>query len=139
MIKFFDRNSTSLTISEFYDNYKTKKYNFDVGYQRKSNVWAEDKQSFLIDSILKNYPMPAIFLRPKVDNNTGRTVYDVVDGKQRLQSIVSFIENRIPLTSYFSEDILFINKNEIEDQISGLFFEQIKEQEVLFGDYIKQF
>ena len=30
MTKFFERNSTKLTISEFYDNYKLGKYNFDA-------------------------------------------------------------------------------------------------------------
>ena len=77
MAKFFERNSTKLTVSEFYDNYILKKYNFDASYQRKSDVWAEDKKSFLIDSILKNYPIPAIFMRPIVDNN-GKTKYDIV-------------------------------------------------------------
>ena len=104
MAKLFERKSTSLTISEFYDNYTSNKYRFDVTYQRKSGVWSEDKKSFLIDSILKNYPVPAIFLRPCVDNDTGKTVYDVVDGKQRLEAIVDFIENRIALTTYFAED-----------------------------------
>ena len=56
MAKLFERKSTSLTISEFYDNYTSNKYRFDVTYQRKSGVWSEDKKSFLIDSILKNYP-----------------------------------------------------------------------------------
>ena len=104
MAKLFERKSTSLTISEFYDNYTSNKYRFNVTYQRKSGVWSEDKKSFLIDSILKNYPVPAIFLRPCVDNDTGKTVYDVVDGKQRLEAIVNFIENKIALTTYFAED-----------------------------------
>ena len=103
MTKFFERNSTKLTISEFYDNYKLGKYNFDAPYQRKSDVWSDDKRSFLIDSILKNYPMPAIFMRPIVDAD-GKTQYDIVDGKQRLQAIINFIEGSTTLTSYFAED-----------------------------------
>lgn len=139
MIKFFDRNSTKLTISEFFDNYEQKKYNFEVEYQRKSNVWSEDKKSFLIDSILKNYPMPPIFMRPNVDNSTGKTKYDIVDGKQRLESIISFIKNDIPITSYFYEDDIFDNgNNEIEKELSGKFFEEIKDDS-RFKDYIKQF
>ena len=70
MAKLFERKSTSLTLSEFYDNYQLGKYRFEVSYQRKSGVWSEDKKSFLIDSILKNYPMPAIFLRPCVNTDT---------------------------------------------------------------------
>lgn len=140
MAKLFERKSTSLTISEFYDNYLAKKYKFDVSYQRKSNVWSEDKQSFLIDSILKNYPMPAIFLRPNIDTNTGRTLYDVVDGKQRLETIRDFIQNKITLTTYFAEDDFIDDKNRrIAEKISGLKFKEIQDQADLFVDYIRQF
>ena len=33
MAKLFERKSTSLTLSEFYDNYQLKKYRFDVSCQ----------------------------------------------------------------------------------------------------------
>lgn len=140
MAKLFERKSTSLTISEFYDNYLLKKYRFNITYQRKSGVWSEDKKSFLIDSILKNYPIPAIFLRPCVDTASGRTVYDVVDGKQRLETIVAFIENKIALTTYFAEDN-FIDDSNIEKatEIAGLTFEEIRDKNSDFPDYIKQF
>lgn len=138
MAKFFERNSTKLTISEFYDNYTLKKYNFEASYQRKNNVWVEDKKSFLIDSILKNYPVPAIFMRPIVDEN-GKTKYDIVDGKQRLQAIISFIEGEIPLTTYFAEDkFLDEEGRQLAESIAGKKFEEIK-TERRSGDYIKQF
>lgn len=140
MAKLFERKSTSLTISEFYDNFTSKKYRFDVTYQRKSGVWSEDKKSFLIDSILKNYPIPAIFLRPCVDTQTGKTVYDVVDGKQRLEAIVDFIEDKIALPTYFAEDD-FIDEANLEQagEIAGLTFDEIKKKNSDFPDYIKQF
>lgn len=138
MAKFFERNSTKLTISEFYDNYVLDKYNFEAAYQRKSNVWAEDKKSFLIDSILKNYPVPAIFMRPIVDNN-GKTNYDIVDGKQRLQAIISFIEGKIPLTTYFGEDrFLDEEGRQLAENIAGKNFEEIKDENET-SDYVKQF
>jgi uncharacterized protein with ParB-like and HNH nuclease domain len=139
MIKLFDRNSTKLTISEFYDNYEREKYNFDVEYQRKSNVWNDDKKSFLIDSIMKNYPMPPIFIRPSIDNQSGKTKYDIVDGKQRLESIIGFIEDRVPLTDYFSEDGIFIDgAGDIELSIGGKFFSEIKSSQE-YNDFVKQF
>ena len=138
MAKFFERNSTKLTISEFYDNYLSNKYNFQASYQRKSNVWAEDKKSFLIDSILKNYPVPAIFMRPIVDED-GKTKYDIVDGKQRLQAIIDFIVGKISLTSYFAEDgFLDEDGRRLAENISGKNFEEIK-QESQTNEYIKQF
>lgn len=138
MTKFFERNSTKLTISEFYDNYKLGKYNFNAPYQRESNVWSDDKKSFLIDSILKNFPIPAIFMRPIVDTTDGKTRYDIVDGKQRLQAIINFIEGDIALTSYFAEDSFVGEDNRSDaDRIAGKTFLDIKNEGV--SDYVKQF
>ena len=137
MTKFFERNSTKLTISEFYDNYKLGKYNFDAPYQRKSNVWSDDKRSFLIDSILKNYPMPAIFMRPIIDAD-GKTQYDIVDGKQRLQAIINFIEGETFLTSYFAEDSFVGEENrDAAEKIAGKICSEIKAEGST--DYVKQF
>jgi len=139
MIKLFDRNSTKLTISEFYENHESEKYNYNAAYQRKSDVWHDDKRSFLIDTIMKNYPMPPIFMRPNVDTITGKTKYDIVDGKQRLEAIVRFIKDEIPLTEYFFEDQIFINGiSDVEKDISGRLFSEIK-QDPRFSDFVKQF
>lgn len=94
-----NRESTKITVSEFYERYQLGKYNFDPEYQRRGDVWTEDKQSFLIDSILKNYPMPPIFLHQVIDSATGATKYNVIDGKQRLSAILRFIGNEIELPS----------------------------------------
>jgi len=98
-----NRETTSITISTFWENNLLKKYNFDPEYQRLS-VWSDDKQSFLIDSILRNYPIPPIFLHQHIDASNGKTTYDVIDGKQRLTSILRFINNEIPVSSDTSED-----------------------------------
>lgn len=94
-----NRESTRITISEFYERFQLKKYNFDPEYQRRGDVWSDEKQSFLIDSILKNYPMPPIFLHQVIDSETGATKYNVIDGKQRLSAILKFISNEVELPS----------------------------------------
>jgi len=137
-IKLLDRNFTRLTVSEFYDNYGQEKYDFDTPYQRKSGVWSDDKQSFLIDSILKNYPMPPIFMRPNIGDD-GKTKYDIIDGKQRLNSIIGFIEGRVPLTSYFSEDGEVQDpENDLANEINGKSFDEIKNDK-RFSDFVRQF
>ncbi len=135
-----DKNPTVLTISEFYDNFLAKKYNFDVGYQREGNVWNDDAKSFLIDTIMKNYPMPPIVLNPKLEKKTGRTLYDVVDGKQRLTTIIQFIENKIPLTSYFSNDEIFDKDSEsLAKQIENKTFNELQTKDGKFDIFIEQF
>lgn len=58
------------------------------GFQRQS-VWAERDRAKLIDSILQNYPLPAIFLYAR--RQDGDVIYDVIDGKQRIESVLMFM------------------------------------------------
>src|SRR5438128_12563519 len=61
---------------------------FNLGFQR-DGVWMPSDRSLLIDSIVRNYPIPAIFL---YKSQVGRDpVYYVLDGKQRLESILRFV------------------------------------------------
>lgn len=57
-------------------------------FQRQS-VWAERDRAKLIDSIIQNYPLPAIFLYARP--HEGDVVYDVIDGKQRIESVLMFM------------------------------------------------
>jgi len=118
-VTIIKRESTSISISEFYENHLLNKYNYDPVYQRKS-VWTDEKRAFLIDSILKNFPIPPIFLHQKINPDTGKTNFDVVDGKQRLTAITMFIRNELPVTSEIegSEEIGGKTFSELEGNLS---------------------
>jgi hypothetical protein len=103
-MNILNRNSTTINIANFWENYQLDKYNFEPDYQRKSDVWSPSKKSFLIDTILKNFPIPPIFLHQHIDEETGKTMYDVIDGKQRLGAILSFIKNEIRTPEDFHSD-----------------------------------
>jgi len=112
MPDFLQRESNKITIANFYESNLLKKFNFEPPYQRRS-LWSDEKKSFLIDSILRNFPIPPIFLHQKINDDTGMTTYDVIDGKQRLGAILDFIKNEIPVTNEGTDE---------SDGISGLFF-----------------
>lgn len=99
-IKKLQRNATTISIASFHEQNQLDKYNFEPPYQRRS-VWTDEKQSYFIDSILRNFPIPAIFLHRKIDPDTGRTTFDVIDGKQRLTAIARFINNEIPASNEY--------------------------------------
>lgn len=98
MSKILTRTSNSISISNFYEDHAAGKYTMEPAYQRRS-VWSTEKKSLFIDSVLKNLPIPPIFLRVKINEDTGRITYEVVDGKQRLTSILDFIANEFPCSS----------------------------------------
>lgn len=59
-------------------------------YQR-GDVWTRDAQKLLIDSILREYDIPKIYLRHLAGNRLYE--YQVVDGQQRLTAIWSYIND----------------------------------------------
>ncbi|MGL5665312.1 MAG: DUF262 domain-containing protein, partial [Shewanella sp.] len=87
------RKSNTMTISSLNEWRTLNKFNMTPSYQRHS-VWSSEQQSLLVDSIIKNIPIPPIFLREHIDKQ-GKTTFEVIDGKQRLTSIFRFIDNEI--------------------------------------------
>jgi hypothetical protein len=88
-------------------------------YQRKS-VWSVEQQSLLIDSIIKNIPIPPIFLRESIDKK-GKTTFEVIDGKQRLTSIFRFIDNEIATAddgndALYSKMLAGLTISDLEDE-----------------------
>lgn len=60
-------------------------------FQRRS-VWKKGTKSFLMDTIYKKLPIPILFLRDRgIDKKTFEPIREVIDGQQRLRTIISFI------------------------------------------------
>ncbi|EJR57596.1 hypothetical protein IIM_00203 [Bacillus cereus VD107] len=66
-------------------------YNLSPDYQRK-RVWDNKRKSKLIESCLVNVPIPPVFLY-----ETNFNKYEVMDGLQRISTIISFYENDFKL------------------------------------------
>jgi hypothetical protein len=74
------------------DFVRAKKWlNLRPEYQRRL-VWDDSKRSLFIESLLLNVPVPPVFL---YEWELSR--YEVMDGQQRLNSIVDFYENSFAL------------------------------------------
>lgn len=88
---------------------------FDCAVQR-SFVWDITKKRMLIDSMLRNYPINALYF-----NRMDGGKYDALDGKQRSNAIQSFIDNEYTLDNlepFYSDDNEEFNAN-------GLKFEEL--------------
>lgn len=59
-------------------------------YQRGS-VWNDGNKSFLIDSVVRGFPIPLIVLQDEISAD-GRPVRRVVDGQQRLRTLISYAD-----------------------------------------------
>ncbi|MDD5153488.1 MAG: DUF262 domain-containing protein [Desulfovibrionales bacterium] len=65
-------------------------------FQRRE-VWSAKAKSHLIDTILRDLPIPIIFVRQNVDPKQRRTIREVVDGQQRLRAIISFANDEFAI------------------------------------------
>ena len=91
-----ERRQNFQTIAWFVDTYNRKRLDLNPPYQRRS-VWNQSFKDYFIDTILLGYPAPAIFLYEEIHTD-GAAFYHVVDGKQRLTTILEFVENRFPVS-----------------------------------------
>lgn len=94
--------SQPTSVQTVYGWYRENKLFVNRRYQRKL-VWTIEEKQKLIESLLKKYPVPAILLAER-DSATG--TYEIIDGLQRLNSVVSFVETAFSLNDgrYFDVD-----------------------------------
>ena len=90
MSKLF--TSIPYPINDFKDWYERKQLILSPKFQRR-RVWQDKAKSYLIDTILRGYPMPPIFVRQIIDRETKKTMREVIDGQQRLSTILDYIKD----------------------------------------------
>lgn len=98
------RQPTPQHLTWFLDMYRNKQLELNPPYQRKS-VWSPADRRFFLDTIFRNYPAPPIFVHREIDDK-GFTMFNVVDGKQRLETIMLFAENKIAISKSFGDENL---------------------------------
>lgn len=86
------RSSLDFTLHTLVSSIQDKSYiNLSPGYQRRAR-WDRRKKSLLIESFLMNVPIPPLFLFEKDYNQ-----YEIMDGRQRLEAISEYLENKYAL------------------------------------------
>lgn len=70
--------------------YERDNLTFDNPVQRSGSQWSLLQRSLLIHSMLSGYPIPPLYLLKSKEGQD--TIYDALDGKQRVTSIFDFME-----------------------------------------------
>ena len=109
-MKNFD--SRAYSVSDFLEWSNNNQLELSPRFQRRS-VWTDNARSYLMDTIVRGKPMPKVFIRQKINPSTKTSVREVVDGQQRLRTILSFVK-----------DGFQINKRHNSDY-GGLYFSQL--------------
>lgn len=96
------------TVESIYTLYRKRMLLINRKYQRKL-VWTVEEKEKFIDSLYKSLPIPLILTA--ITKFKENSVYEIIDGMQRLNAIVSFIENEIHLNGkYFNLETFALTK-----------------------------
>ena len=91
-------------ISDILEWELSKKLVITPKFQRR-DVWIPKAKAFLIDTILRNMPIPPIFIRQRVDPVKQISVREVIDGQQRLKAVLKFIKGEYPIMKIHNEEL----------------------------------
>lgn len=86
------------TVKELVDLRKHDMAKPNPEYQR-GVVWTQDQQMKLIDSVMRGYQLPVIYLHDIKRVIAGRTYesYEIIDGQQRIEALRLFVEGAFSL------------------------------------------
>jgi hypothetical protein len=112
-----------MAVSWFYGEFQKSTLQLQPKYQRNP-IWSIGQKCFLIDSLISGCPIPQVYINIKT-RGTGKdkkTLYDVVDGQQRLRAILEFISEKWALveTTAKSYPVSNVYKRHIGERYSEL-------------------
>ena len=109
-MKHFEITRTMYTIADFVAWQKSGTLALSPSFQRRP-VWKPDAKSFFIDTILRGLPVPIMFLRDKAtDMKTLLSMREVVDGQQRIRTVLSYVAPSLLSDFKAATDLFTIKK-----------------------------
>ena len=110
-------------VAWFQREHEASTLNLSPDFQRNP-VWTDERASYLVDTVLSELPFPEIYLRSKTDAK-GNVRHEVVDGQQRIRSLLLFGANDLVLEG-----------DEVTAAFAGKSFEDLsKKQKERFWNY----
>ena len=117
---------TSYSVSDFIAWQKDGILILSPDFQRRT-VWSSSAKSYLVDTVVRGFPMPVIFLRErKTDLKALKTAKEVVDGQQRIRTLLSYINPKL-LTDYDPKKDDFEIRRNHNSELANKKFSQLAE------------
>jgi hypothetical protein len=69
-------------------------------FQRRS-VWGRPAKAYLIDTLLRGFPVPPIYLRVRQSKDKTQIIREVIDGQQRISAVLDYLDGKFSLLPSF--------------------------------------
>lgn len=96
-------DQSSMDISTLVDKIQRNEIDIQPNFQR-GQVWSDAKKRRLIDTILRDWYIPAIHI--VVNDDLDKE--EVLDGQQRLRAIIDFMADKFPIDGYLAPEDEFV-------------------------------
>jgi hypothetical protein len=103
------------SVRDFEEWHKKRELVLAPKFQRRS-VWSPKARSYLIDTIIRGKPIPKIYMRQDINPKTRRVTREIVDGQQRLRTVLSFLEDGFPLLRVHNKEYGGKRFSELEEE-----------------------
>lgn len=82
-------------IQDILNDAKEGKINLTPWYQRRS-VWTRPQKAYLLNTIFEKKPVPSLYVRHSLDLEKEKSIKEIVDGQQRVRSIIEYANGDFP-------------------------------------------
>ena len=121
------------TVNDFVGWHDRGELALSPDFQRR-RVWTLRAKSYLIDTIARGMPIPQIFIRQIIHPSARRTLREVVDGQQRLSTIVDYIDGKFTVLPVHNPDIARITYGNLPELTQRAILEYPLTVNVLSGN-----
>lgn len=112
---YIEIETPPFTIGYLIDRMEYEEINMNADFQREGNLWTEEQQSRLIESILLGLPLPAFYF------DTANKQWDIIDGLQRCCAIENFcVKKTLRL-----QNLEFLAEKDGKQYLEGLGFDDL--------------
>ena len=125
-MKIFDVTRTQYKVSDFLSWQRAGTLLLSPNFQRRP-VWKTGAKSYLIDTIVRGLPIPILFIRDRpADLNSFEPIREVVDGQQRIRTVISYIAPRLLKDLDENRDLFTVSRSH-NRELAGKKFEQLSD------------
>ncbi len=119
-----ERISTNFTVADYCKSMERNEIVVNREYQRSDQVWPQVARSYLIETILKGFPIPKLYLYQVTDLRSRETKKEIVDGQQRSVAILDFFNDEFKLSKKAeNEDMRGVNYSGLNADYQQKFLE----------------